>query len=302
MKKKIYCFNCDNEVTYENKKKLTEYNIHGEKFNIEETYAICSKCGNVIEECNTNEDLENVYNAYLKKYDLNLNSFVNIRKNFNLSQELFAKALGWEKKTINRYENKQSFPQREYLNVYARLNKNDMEIYNIIVPRKEELGDDYYKIINKIASKIDIKAINALLFLLNNNCLYKTQIMKNMFAIDFFSQKKNGHPITNLKYVHANYGPMIDDGDKFLSILIKNDYLDLTNNLDETFIFKTDKICDLSLFNDDEIQILKYVKKTLMGKSAKELTEWSHKFEGWCKTKPGKVIDYKYAKSLTFDL
>ena len=41
------------------------------------------------------------------------------------------------------------------------------------------------------------------------------------------------------------------------------------------------------------------VKKTLKGKSAKELTNWSHRFSGWTKTKNGQKISYSYAKDFT---
>ena len=30
--------------------------------------------------------------------------------------------------------------------------------------------------------------------------------------------------------------------------------------------------------------------------SAKDLSDWSHKFIGWMKTKDGEIIDFKYAK------
>ena len=42
------------------------------------------------------------------------------------------------------------------------------------------------------------------------------------------------------------------------------------------------------------------VKKELKGKSAKKLTDWSHKFKGWIETKDGKRIDWSYANE--FDL
>ena len=35
--------------------------------------------------------------------------------------------------------------------------------------------------------------------------------------------------------------------------------------------------------------------------SAKDLSDWSHKFIGWSKTKDGEIIDFKYAKELEID-
>ena len=43
------------------------------------------------------------YNEYLKKHNLSFKTLKEIRNSYNLSQELFAKALGWSKKTIVRY-------------------------------------------------------------------------------------------------------------------------------------------------------------------------------------------------------
>ena len=55
-----------------------------------------------------------------------------IRESYNLSQELFAKSLGWSKRTIVRYENADSLPKNQYLQIYNKIKNNKNEFVNIL--------------------------------------------------------------------------------------------------------------------------------------------------------------------------
>ena len=131
---------------------------------------------------------------------------------------------------------------------------------------------------------------------MKDNYLTKTQIMKNLFSIDFLIFKEREKTVTSLKYAHGTYGPIIDNKDEFLNYLIRNNYLEIVNDEEDKILFKPIQECDLTLFSKEEIEIMDKVLKFLKGKSAKELTEWSHHFKGWIDTKDGEAIDFKYAK------
>ena len=301
MKKEMYCFNCDKDVKVKTVKEEREYIIHNNKVKIMENVNYCPICHEELIDENLEEDLYNVYNEYLNMYNLSFNKFKEIRESLNLSQELFAKALGWSKKTIVRYENKQTLPQVEYLLVYKKIDNNKLEFLKILEDRRTILGDEeYYTILNRITLGLDIKTINVFLYVLKNNYLSITQIMKTFFAIDFLSFKDLNKTITSFKYAHATYGPIIDNKDFYLDMLVKSGYLEIFYDELEVVLFKPCMECDLSLFSDDEIKVLDMVKNKLKGKSAKELTEWSHRFKGWIDTKQGKIIDFKFSKY--FDL
>ena len=299
MKKSMYCFNCDKDVEYEIVNEKREYTIHNKKIVVDENVIYCLTCHNELIDENLNTDLNNIYNEYLKIYDLSFDKFKEIRKSLNLSQELFAKALGWSKKTVVRYENKQSLPQIEYLYVYKKILNNKMEFLNILEERKERIDiKDYNNILSKVSLDIDLKTLNVFLYILKDNNLSITQIMKNLFAIDFYSYKEINNPITNLLYVHAPYGPIVNNRNYYIDILVKNGYINIIIDNNDNLLFKANKEYDINIFNAKEIEILNLVKRKLKNKTAKELTEWSHKFKGWIDTNDGKIIDYKYAKYL----
>lgn len=302
MKEKMYCYTCDKEVNPLQTKTNNKYTIHGITISLEEKCYQCPICQEELINDTLDQSLDKIYNQYLKAYNLSIPELKKIRTSLNLSQELFATALGWSKKTITRYENGQSLPQKEYLAVYQKLKENKDSILNILERNKDTLKEDYYKILEKLSTNIDSKTIHTFLYLLDNNPLYETQIMKHLFAVDFTSQKETNHPLTSLYYAHAPYGPIIDRKDNILNYLIKNNYLQLISTNDDKLKFISIKKYDSKLFNKEELAILKQVKTKLKNKTSNELSEWSHQFKGWLDTKNGEIISFnKYANDFTID-
>ena len=280
----MYCYNCDKNVNAVSKMEEREYVIHNEAFLVEDMAYKCPNCGEELIDETLNESMVNIYNKYLSIHNLSLDSFKQIRKSLNLSQELFAKALGWSKKTINRYENGQSFPQKEYLDTYEVLADNKDEILTLLNSQKSKLGDDYYIIVNRLNTSIDLKTINVFLYLLYDNPLYETQIMTYLFASDFLCQKEEDKPLTQLRYVHVPVGLLIDNRDIILNQLLRDGYLTLTHFDGDKVKFYSSLLSDTALFNDVELGVMDAVKKVFVGKTSVELSNWSHNFPGWSQT------------------
>ena len=294
---KMYCYYCNNDVDTIEKIEKKIYTVHKEKIMMKEKTYRCKQCHKELINDSLESDLTNIYNKYLEIYHLSIPKLKEIRKSLNLSQELFAEALGWSKKTINRYENGQSLPQKEYLKIYQKIQNNNDEFLHIVEQNKEKLKNHYYMIVKKISTNIGLKTIHTFLYILNKSSLYETQIMKYLFAIDFESAKKIGTPITELKYAHAPYGPIIDQKTILLNYLIKNNYLQLTEVEDDKVKFIATKKFDEKLFSQEEIEIMKKIKEELTGKTSTELSKWSHTFKGWKETNDGEIISFqKYAK------
>lgn len=297
MENKIYCFNCNKEVTPRYTIQNNTYVVRHQKVHVEEQIFTCPICGNELINDNLDESLNKIYNAYLKLYSLSFEKLKEIRKSYHLSQELFAKALGWSKKTIIRYEHAESLPQKQYLSIYKQIENNKNAFVEILKSNKDSLKEkEYYKIYHLINAELDLKTINVFLYVLKNNPLTKTQIMKNFFAIDFEAVKETNHPVTSFKYAHGTYGPIIDNKDVYLQLLVHQNYLDFSIDEEDKTYFKTAQDCDLSLFTKEEIIIMDKVLSKLKNKSAAQLTEWSHLFKGWTDTKNGEIINYSYAK------
>ena len=297
MGKKIYCFNCNKDVEAICSKETNNYIVHKQQVQVKEKVFTCPFCHNELLDENLNDSLYDIYNAYLKLYDLSFSKLKEIRKSYNLSQELFAASLGWSKRSIIRYENADSLPQTQYLLTYKKIKDNKNEFINILKSNRKTLGDNlFYKIYSSVSTDLDIKTINVFLYALKNNFITKTQIMKTLFSIDFQSYKEHFKTITSFKYAHGTYGPIIDNKDAILNLLIKQNYLEIVNNEEDIALFKPTMDPDLKLFTQQEIEIMDKVLSVLKGKNANTLTKWSHKFKGWIETKDGELINYNYAK------
>lgn len=297
MKKKLYCFNCNKDVEPICNLQNNSYIVHKQQVQVKEKVFTCPLCNNELFDENLNNSLYDIYNEYLKLYDLSFSKLKEIRMSYNLSQDLFAKSLGWSKRSIVRYENADSLPQNQYLLTYGKIKNNKSEFINILKANRKSLEESlYFKIFDIINAELDIKTINVFLYVLKNNFLTKTQIMKNLFSIDFQSFKEHSKSITSFKYAHGTYGPIFDNKDAILNLLVKQNYLEMVNDEEDKILFKPTMEADLFLFNKQEIEIMDKVLIKLKGKNAKTLTDWSHKFKGWLETKDGELISYSYAK------
>lgn len=297
MGKKIYCYTCNKDVDAIIETQNNSYTVRNKKIDVKENVIICPICHSELYDDTLNDNLYNIYNEYLKKYDLSFEKLKEIRNYYNLSQELFAKALGWSKRTVIRYENAESLPQLKYLLVYKQIENNKNEFINILENNRISIETKiYFKIYNLINAELDLKTINTFLYILENNYLSRTQIMKNLFSVDFQSYKERNAPVTSLEYAHGTYGPIIDNKDAYLDLMVKQNYLQIVNDENDIILFKPIQKCDFTLFNSDEIKIMNEVLKVLKDKTAVELSNWSHKFKGWIDTKNGEKIKFDYAK------
>ncbi len=300
--KKIYCYNCNTYVEAKQKKEKNVYEFRGKSFEVEETIVYCPNCDlELLPDEVLDNEMNKIYNAYLNLFDLSFKKIKEIRNRLNISQETMAKILGWSKKSIVRYETGESIPQGEYLETYISLQKDPFLIIKLLEKKKKDFKEqEYYNILKKLPFYEEYKAINAVLYILENNPIYETALMKNMFAVDFNHAKKFKIPITDLKYVHMDFGPVIHNRNDFYNLMLKNSYIELEIDEDKTkfrSVYKSDK----NLFSKTELSTLKETKNILEGHTAKELSDWSHKFKGWEATKTGEFISYEYAKFLDFN-
>lgn len=297
MGKYEYCYECDKDVISKIKCEKKEYTYRDKNITVMEEVHYCPNCNNILLNESIDKSLNKVYDEYLKIYGLSFDKIKKIRKNLNLSQEAMAKILGWGERSIIRYENATSIPQGEYLNMYITLNENPFYIIKILEKKKNNFSEEeYYKFLKLLPFFNKYKTINAILYLLNNNTMYETSLMKNLFALDFESYKKYNMPVTDLKYVHMNYGPVVDKRENLYNFLIANNYIKLeTTDFKYGNKFQNVFGCDEKIFNNEEMELLKIVKNKLKKYSATYLSNWSHNFKGWKDTKNGNIIDYKYA-------
>ena len=187
--------------------------------------------------------------------------------------------------------------------MYISLNENPFYIIKLLERRKDDLENEYYKILRKLPFYQEYKNVNTILYLLKDNEMFETNLMKNLFAVDFENYKDNGSTITNLKYAHMPFGPAVNNRYEIYNFLLKNNYIEI-ESMDGEYGTKFKSIFDFdsNLFTEEEINTLKLIKDKMKNKTAKKLSDWSHEFIGWRNTKNGEIISYKYANSFDINL
>lgn len=328
--KRVYCANCKEKVNYSIRREIIE-EYKGYEVNVIEKVGVCDICQNdlYIPELET-ENFKDLYEKYRELANIiSSEEIVEFRDKYNLSQRELTSILNWGKMTINRYE-KGAIPGQSH-NDFLKLMISNESIFN----EKVEEAFQYERITEKTYVKIqsglkdsyndllkdftvqslthkedefngfrrfDIeRLINLISYLADNVELYKTSLNKYLWFIDFQSFKENIRSITGLRYMKYTYGPIIEDF-KYEEIL---NYFDdkfykeeSENGINTITIIKSKKNYDLSIFKDEEIDVINNVINVLKEKNTTEISNLSHEEEGWIKNKDKDLISYDYADYL----
>lgn len=333
---KVYCPYCKKEVEYKiEKRELKEF--RGIEVNTYENVAMCEKCNNdlYVNEIE-NENNERIYEAYREKTNIiKPQDIINLREKYDISQRELTAILGFGKMTINRYERggvptksqsdyikllieneneflkkakeayeKNSITQKTYEKIVSKdskknVNEQDIqEMYRLCINSSLSKKPDIYngyklfdlEIVENIISYIASKVKN----------LTITSMNKYLWFIDSLSFNQRGISITGLTYQKQQYGPtIINQKYKEISLLdnkyTRNDYEDESGT--KTYI-TSNKNFDLSKLSASEIAIINTIIKLLKDKNVVDISEMSHKEEGWKKTKKFENISFEYAMNL----
>ena len=300
------------------------YQIKGKEIKFNSDRKFCSKCNNLVYD----EELDNIasekaIDIYNKLYGVEKEQIINLRKKYNLSQELFSKVIGCAKKTLISYEKGVSIPNDTYLILIKSLISNPEMISNIVTANKAGFTDkEYNKINNKISqflennekqlllkeefipteyngyTKLDKEKIYNVITFLADSTILKTKLLKEMFYVDFIFYKENCKSITGLEYAKLPFGPVPDKFEKILSIGYQEDIIDYELILDtskEYYEITSKKEFNKDLFTKEELTILKKVKDYFKDYNTSEIVEYSHKEKAFIATNKCEKISYDYS-------
>ena len=145
------------------------------------------------------------------------------------------------------------------------------------------------------------EAIIVILKIMGNKAS-KVKLVKTLFYCDFKSYKERHIPITGDRYVHYKYGPVPSHFESALRQMQREGSLAVIPAAHtEKWEFDVLRESDRSVFDDFEIKILEETSKKFANMGAKELSEWSHLFEGWKITRDGEYINYEFIDIQDFD-
>ena len=333
---KVYCPYCKKEVEYRiEKRDIKEFK--GIEVNTFENVAICNECNedlyvNEIE----NENNERIFKIYRKIANIiTPQDIVNLRNKYDISQRELTAILGFGKMTINRYE-RGGLPSKsqsdyirllidneiEFVNrVKAAYEKNEIseKTYKKIVSNdvekaisKKEVQDNIRKYLNVELNRdpdiyngyksLDLDKIENIISYIASKVknLTITSLNKYLWYIDMLSFNQRNVAITGLTYQNQKFGPtIINKRYDEISLLDdkyqREDFETINGNVTE-IISKNN--FDLNKISDSEKKIIDNVIKLLKNKNVTEISEMSHKEDGWRKTERLEQISFEYAMNL----
>lgn len=337
---KVYCPYCKKEVEYRVEKRKVE-EFRGIKLDTFENVAVCSICNNdiYINELE-GENNKRIYDLYREKTNIiKPQDIVNLRLKYSLSQRELTYILGFGKMTINRYE-RGGVPTKSQSDYLKLLIENETEFekkakeayengniskktYEKIVSKEEvcviskfDIQEMYRKYINFVLNrKPDIyngyKIFN--LELIENiisyiaskvNNLTITSINKYLWFIDMLSFNQRGISITGLTYQKQQFGPTIIDKKYEEISMLDSKYkrYDYEDDTGSKTVIVSNKNYDLSGLQETELKIINTIIKLLKDKKVSEISDMSHKEEGWKKTKKLDNISFEYAMKLNIEI
>ena len=317
------CDNCGSTDTYvKNHEHI--YQIKGKEIKFNSDRRFCSKCNNLVYD----EKLDNIASEkgieiYNKLYGVTKEEIIALRKKYNLSQELFAKIIGCAKKTLISYEKGKSIPNDSYLIILRSLLSKPETIKTIIDANKEQFTEkEFNKINEKIAtflpnntkqlifdseyipneyngySKLSKEKIYNMILYFANQTVLKTKLLKEMFYTDFLYYKNTCKSITGLEYAKLQFGPVPDQFESILNECSKENLIEYKieyNNQYESHNISANKEFDPSIFDEEELKILKQVKEKFKKFGSKDIVDFSHKEKAFMSPEFFDKISYDYA-------
>ena len=331
--KNVFCTNCNKNVSFTIKKNIIrEYK--GQIVNVEENVAICNECGKdlFVPEIE-NENLKRLYAKYRDLTGtISSEEIIKFREKYDLSQRELVSLLGWGKMTINRYE-RGALPSKSHSDILKGIISNE-EMFKQKVNEAYNGGRISKKVFDKLNNcfqsskkniikslledylshdedilngfrKFDIERVENLISYIADKVdnLYKTSLNKYLWFIDFENFKENVRSITGLRYVKQQYGPVIEDKgyEEIINLLDDKFYKEETENIYDNST-KVKIISrgnyDMSIYTDEEMDVINAVIEKFKNMKCSEISNESHKEEGWKDNNIKNIISYDYAEKL----
>ena len=333
---RVYCPYCKKEVEYKvEKRDLKEF--RGIEVNTFENVAICNECKqdlyvNEIED----ENNKRIYQIYREKANIiKAEDIIKLRKKYDISQRELTSILGFGKMTINRYE-RGGLPtksQSDYIKLlienddkfiekvkeaYENNNINEKTYKKIVSEGQEEniskkrVQENIRRYLKEVLNRkpdiyngyksLDLEKVENIISYIASKVknLTITSLNKYLWYIDMLSFNKRAVAITGLTYQNQKFGPTIVYKKYDELSLLDDNYQreDIeTENGNTTKIISNDNF-NLDKISDSEKEIIDTIIKLLKNKKVTDISEMSHREDGWKKTKRFEQISFEYAMNL----
>lgn len=281
--------------------------FRGKTYHFLNHYYVCDESGEEFTDEATGEiNFAQVYNQYREENNIPfVNEIIKLREDCHLSKADMGRLLGFGENQYYHYElgevpspsngkllrtfidnrkvlmsaigessikNSNKEKALKALANLLSLESSESTIHKLIFPVKRNIHNGYALMsVNKVRQMI-------LYFLSQMNVGYKTALNKLMFYADFLMFKEHGVGISGLTYSALPYGNVPNNFKVLYGIFNEVEEVD-----DEKPYFKPLETCDMSVFNDDEINVLECVANKMAKQASSTLSEINHKEDAWLK-------------------
>lgn len=320
----IKCDNCNSKETYI-KDYLHRYSFKGQEVEFVLKRRFCKNCNSLAYDPELdNKAGEEAIKLYNEKYGIPGDKIKKLRKNFNLSQELFSRVIGCAKKTLISYELGTSIPNDIYaIIINSILAKPETVLTFVDVNKQNFTNQEYEKIIINVNNyldnsknnnyltefngytKLDINKVKGMILYFSNKGILKTKLLKEMFYADFLYYKKMGRSITGLEYAKLNFGPVPNNYEKIITDMVEDcliDYeIEFNSNYESHNIVSIIDY-DEKIFSNDELDMIKRVKNYFKNFNSSKIVDFSHNEKAFIEPKLFEKISYEYACDIERDI
>jgi len=309
-----------------------KYKVRNKEIEVLSSHHECNECENEIEDIESADPLMEAYAIYrdIEGY-VQPQELVDFRHKYDLTQKELSHMLGFGAVTLSRYENGALQTDAHNVSLVMAMQPNSLKMlveknhylfsqkkYELLLGALDKECENLYcGSSNEIARQLDssriddfsgyselqvLKLIEVIVYMCNFNGSLKTKLNKLLFYVDFYGYRTQTKSITGLQYIHLPYGPVPDNFDFVYAQLMKEGVLKKEEvGFPNGYVgenFSSNREPDLSLFNEDEIEVLKLVHDKFKNFSSTEITDHSHRERAYIDTNSHEAISYKYADYL----
>ena len=271
-------------------------------------------------------NLAQIYNQYRAKYGIPFPEEIRqIRLHYGLSASKMSEILGFGENQYRLYENG-DMPSEANGKVLMSITNPEFFRAFMLNARGQFTDEEFGKLMNKAsawkdekysqfetahvfsvmrrtayngyaAQSID-KLKNILLFFIEKGKgVFFTKMNKLLFYSDFLSYRLIGRGMTGLAYKAIDFGPVPVRWDRIYSFYddISQEIVQFPNGKAGTRLI-SDLPADLSVFTENELQMLNYVYERFKNENSSQISVISHQEEAWKRFVNGDaLIDYNMA-------
>lgn len=227
------------------------------------------------------------------------NIIIRLRKNSKISQQALADRLQISRPTLDKIEKEEKSLTLDQIKICSQVFEISPEVFIsgqlpaekhtteelITIPQKnlEKFKEVFLYILEKVGSRPNVG---------------QTVLYKLLYFIDFDHFEKYQEQLIGATYIKNHHGPTPKEFIKIVEEMKKVG--DLEEVKSEYFNFEMKKYlarrsANLSQLKASELQTIERVLEKYAGKSAKELSDLSHKDMPWAASEDGEEIDYQLA-------